>query len=201
MAKKRKRTRKSSVTSRHQEKSRSTDRIRKLKALGLAFLMMVVILVGVGSLFFSFGKMTGYSMMPEVSNGDVLVIAKQQPKRFELIYLKTPNKTNERSVRRVIGVPGDEIYYQDDQLFVNGQGKSERYLNSRKAELVEGYLTADFTLEELTGKSRVPSGYYFVLGDNRQAATDSREYQFVKQSEIIGVVTTRIYPLDTIKNY
>lgn len=201
MAKKRKRRRKSSATLHRRKKHHPMDRVGKLRALGFAFSIMIVILVGVGSLFFSFGRMTGYSMMPEVSNDDVLLIAKQEPKRFELIYLKTPHKANERSVRRVIGVPGDEIYYRDDQLFVNGQGKSKRYLNSRKAELVEGYLTPDFTLEELTGKSRVPSGHYFVLGDNRQAATDSREYQFVKQLEVIGVVTTRIYPLDTIKHY
>ncbi|WP_314062824.1 signal peptidase I [uncultured Vagococcus sp.] len=199
MAKRRKK--KSTSSKRHGKRKSQVKRGRQLKALVLAFSMMLAILIGAGLLTFSFGRMNGYSMMPEVSDGDVLLISKQPPKRFELVYLKTPNKPNERSVRRVIGLPGDELYYQDDQLFVNGQGKSERYLNKRKNDLLEGVLTPDFTLEELTGKEVVPAGHYFVLGDNRQGATDSRDYQFVKQSEIVGVVTTRVFPLDAIKTY
>lgn len=196
-----KRRKKRSTSSRRRRKKPQPSRGRQLKALGLAFSIMLVILTVGGLLTFSFGQMKGYSMMPEVANGDVLLLAKRQPKRFELVYLKTPNKPKERSVRRVIGLPGDEIYYRDDQLFVNGQAKGERYLNSRKEVLLEGTLTPDFTLEELTGEVRVPAGHYFVLGDNRQGATDSREYQFVKQSEIIGVVTTRVFPMDPIKSY
>lgn len=140
-------------------------------------------------------------MMPEVSDGDVLLLAKRAPIRFDLVYLKTPNKTKQQSVRRIIGMPGDELRYEDDQLFINGQGKSERYLNSRKGQLEEGLLTPDFTLEEITGQKVVPKGYYFVLGDNRQSATDSRDYSFVKQSEVIGVVTTRLWPFNAIKTY
>ncbi len=197
MAKRKKR--RSTSTLRRRKKAQ--ERKRKLKAFVLAFSIMIVILLAAGSLTASFGKMRGYSMMPELSNGDVVLMTKKQPKAFDLVYLKTPNKVNERSVRRVIGLPGDELYYQDDQLFINGQGKSERYLNSRKADLVEGVLTPDFTLEKLTGKRQVPPGHYFVLGDNRQGATDSREYQFVKQSEIVGVVVARVFPLDTVKTY
>lgn len=197
MAKRKKRR---STSSLHRRK-KVKERKRKLKAFVLAFSIMIVILLAAGSLTVSFGQMRGYSMMPELSNGDVVLITKEQPKAFDLVYLKTPNKVNERSVRRVIGMPGDELYYQDDQLVVNGQGKTERYLNSRKADLVEGVLTPDFTLEKLTGKNKVPQGHYFVLGDNRQGATDSRDYHFVKQSEIIGVVAARVFPLDAIKTY
>lgn len=58
--------------------------------------------------------------------------------------------------------------------------------------------TGDFTLKELTGKTTVPNGYFFVLGDNRLISKDSRRFGFISADSIIGTVKLRFYPLQDV---
>jgi signal peptidase I len=57
------------------------------------------------------------------------------------------------------------------------------------------HFTEDFTLKEVTGESKVPKDSYFVLGDNRQNSSDSREYGFIKKTAITGEVKFQFYPI------
>ena len=184
-----------------QPKMLPKETVQNVKLLILAF--GVVMLIFTVSLFMTttFGKMEGYSMMPVINNKDIFSINKvSSVARFDVIYLNVPNKKSAKSVRRVIGMPGDELNYKNDQLTINNEEKSEKYLNNRKNNLLGGVLTNDFTLKDLTGKQKVPQGKYFVMGDNRQSSADSRDYGFVDKSQIIGKVELTVLPLSHLKN-
>lgn len=134
-------------------------------------------------------------MMPTLRDGNLLIVNKFGGiQRFDIIVFHA-NK-QEDYVKRVIGLPGDRIAYKNDVLYVNGKPVKEPYLKSHKRKLIDGKLTGDFTLEEVTGKKTVPKGCVFVLGDNRLSSWDSRHFGFVKMNQIVGKVNARYWPFD-----
>lgn len=148
---------------------------------------------------FYVGKVDGYSMLPSLGNKDVVAVNRRETiNRFDLVYMKPP-EGKEKSVRRVVGMPGDTLYYKDDELYINGEGKEEKYLVAKKKSLNNMILTDDFSLKDVTGSETVPKGSYFVLGDNRKSSTDSRYYGFVSEKEIIGKVNARVFPVSKFK--
>lgn len=173
--------------------------IKRIYLIVAAFFLSLVLYISVFFFMFSIGKMDGYSMIPTLNNKEVVAVSRRKSvSRFDLIYMNTPNGKG-KSVRRVIGIPGDEISFKDDELFINGNGKEEKYLIGKKKSLGSMILTDDFTLDEVTGQTKVPNDAYFVLGDNRKSSTDSRYYGFVSKKEVIGRVDLRIFPLSKFK--
>ncbi|GGJ71968.1 signal peptidase I [Anoxybacillus voinovskiensis] len=133
-------------------------------------------------------------MMPTLQQGNLLIINKwENIHRFDIIVFHA--NAREDYVKRVIGLPGDRIVYKNDVLYVNGKPMEEPYLKPYKRKLIDGKLTGDFTLEEVTGKKTVPKGFVFVLGDNRLNSWDSRHFGFVKMSKIVGKVNVRYWPV------
>ena len=163
-------------------------------AFGLAFLIRYVL--------FTPTVVNGESMMPTLENGERMVVNKiryelGEPKRFDIIVF---HATEEKDyVKRVIGLPGDHIEYKDDQLFVNGEVMPEPYLAEYKEEISSGTLTEDFTLEDYTQLQTIPTGYVFVLGDNRRKSTDSRIFGLVPVNEIIGKTNVVFWPPKEIR--
>jgi signal peptidase I len=90
----------------------------------------------------------------------------------------------------VIGLPGDEIYYKDDQLYVNNKAVNEPFLPLKDNSNVTK-LTGNFTLEEITNDTKIPKGYIFVIGDNRLQSRDSRHFGLVKMDDVIGTAGDR----------
>ena len=173
--------------------------IKRIYLIVAAFFLSLVLYISVFFFMFSIGKMDGYSMIPTLNNKEVVAVSRRKSvSRFDLIYMNTPNGKG-KSVRRVIGIPGDEISFKDDELFINGNGKEEKYLIGKKKSVGSMILTDDFTLGEVTGQTKVPDETYFVLGDNRKSSTDSRYYGFVSKKEVIGRVDLRIFPLSKFK--
>jgi signal peptidase I len=139
----------------------------------------------------------GESMMPTLQEGNLLIVNKfGNIKRFDIVVFHANAK--EDYVKRVIGLPGDKIAYKNDVLYINDKPVEEPYLKPYKHKLIDGKLTGDFTLEEVTGEKTVPKGYIFVLGDNRLSSWDSRHFGFVKMSQIVGKVNVRYWPFDEI---
>jgi signal peptidase I len=89
-------------------------------------------------------------------------------------------------VKRVIGLPGDEVSAQDGHVFIDGRLLKEPWLPH-----VSSTYTSSFR------PTKVPSGDYFVMGDNRVDSCDSRIWGPVKQSYIVGKVDLVIWPLGT----
>lgn len=147
----------------------------------------------------------GASMMPTFADGDKVVVNKIGPrlteyKRFDVIVFEAKEDTN--YIKRVIGIPGDRIVYENDELFINGKKYEEPYLEEYKKALIDnGSLTGDFTLEENLGETTVPDGYFFVLGDNRRYSTDSRDPRvgFVSKDKILGTAKIVVFPFGNLK--
>jgi signal peptidase I len=133
------------------------------------------------------------------------------PKRGDIVVLFSP-RDGTRLVKRVVAVPGDRIAMRDEQLFVNGQAARWTPLGTAHdpsqgpVEIVE---------ESLAGKSHkvmlsprlhnpmatfepqvLPTGYYFVMGDNRDNSADSRYIGFIERRRIVGKALAVAFSLD-----
>lgn len=167
-----------------------------------AFVLAILIAVFVKHFLFTSYVVEGKSMLPSLQGGNRLIVNKADyhitpPHRFEVIIFHANEK--EDYVKRVIGLPGDAIVYENDVLYVNGKAVKEPYLDPFKKQLVSGKLTQDFTLKEETGRETVPEGKLWVMGDNRQISADSREFGFVDMSQVVGKVDVRVWPFNEIK--
>lgn len=194
----------------HKKRKKINKKKRRVKKLNILFLEIALTLfvtfgiVYILSLFtFSFARVEGYSMSDTLEDNDVVVVNKlAKIKRFDLVYIHVPN-SKDKSIRRIIGRPGDSLYYKNGQLFINEEEKEERFIAEYKNQFEKDGMmfTDDFTLKSLTGESRIPKNKYLVLGDNRPYATDSRYYQLVDEKELIGTVEMRILPLHKLQKF
>lgn len=135
---------------------------------------------------------SGQSMEPTFESEHRVVITKlHKIERFDLIVFHSPDSEDD-FIKRVIGLPGDDIMMKDDHLFINGEEYEENYLTAHKEKIHEGQrLTENFEV-------KVPEGNYYVLGDNRQRSKDSREIGFIDKDAIVGKVSFRFYPFKSI---
>ncbi|SJZ57366.1 signal peptidase I [Pilibacter termitis] len=132
---------------------------------------------------------SGYSMLPTVNDGELILANRfSNIRRYNLVLIREQQK-NQLSIRRVIGLPNEKLEYRKDVLYINGQEHMEKYIASeiQKSKESDTQYTEDFSIENLTGKDTIPAGKYFVLGDNRSFAVDSRSYGFVDKKDILGV--------------
>ncbi len=163
-------------------------------SVAIAFVLFIVIRT---YLFYPF-QVVGDSMVPTLETGDRLILNKlAEVDRFDIVVFPAPDGSDEEYVKRVIGLPGDEITYFQDELYINGEKVAEHYLEALK-ESSNQALTGDFTLFSLTGEATVPENMYFVLGDNRSVSKDSRVFGFIPAAQIEGTADLRLWPLNKI---
>ena len=139
----------------------------------------------------------GESMEPTFQEKDRVLISKiSDIQRFDIVVFNAPDEDQRHYIKRVIGLPGDTVEMKDDVLYINGTPYEEPYVK-RKSDITLK-VTSDFTLKELSGKTTVPNGYLFVLGDNRLKSRDSRSFGFISADSIIGKVKLRFFPLQDV---
>lgn len=138
----------------------------------------------------------GDSMDPTLHDGERVIALKQtEIERFDIITFIAPDDTSKNYIKRVIGLPGDQVVYQNDQLYINGVAHDEPYLDAYKANLNDGFpLTDDFDMS-LFGETQVPEGKLLVLGDNRRISKDSRQLGLIDASAVLGDVAFVFWPL------
>ena len=160
----------------------------------------IVAFIIVGGVYFFLGRpftVSGASMYPTLHNGDRMVLSKVGDiHRFDVVILKAPDE-NVEYIKRVIGMPGDTIEMKSGVLYINGKKVDQPFINT-KALAKQTVFMDDFTLESLTGESKVPEGKYFVLGDNRGVSKDSRMIGFIDRSAIEGKAVFTIWPFGRI---
>lgn len=136
------------------------------------------------------------SMEPNFYENNYLLVNRQaytfkEPERGDVIVfhssLVQSNGHEKLLIKRVIGLPGEEIDISEGQVYINGE------------PLEEDYTKEGFTTGELTGFV-VPEGQLFCMGDNRRVSIDSRseEVGCVKKDDLLGKVFVRLYPFDQI---
>jgi len=124
------------------------------------------------------------------------------PKRGEVMVFRYPHDESINFIKRVIGLPGDEIVYDQKRLFINGaaaqQVKSGSYqleTPSEELDVIEYSEVVGASTHNIfndRGRSSrnitisVPEGSYFVMGDNRDHSNDSRFWGFVPERNIVG---------------
>ncbi|HHX26248.1 MAG TPA: signal peptidase I [Firmicutes bacterium] len=121
----------------------------------------------------------GSSMEPSLHNRERLLVNKlvyrfRKPQYGDVVVFRYPANPKRRFIKRVIGIPGDEVEVRDGFVIVNGMALDEDYT----MDLTYGYF----------GPKTVPDGHYFVLGDNRNNSDDSRypDVGFVPMANIVG---------------
>ncbi|MGX7273275.1 signal peptidase I [Enterococcus haemoperoxidus] len=178
-------------------KKKRHSRRKIVKELYQTFSIFFALLLLIQKMTIALPKVEGYSMIPTLVDGNRVVVNKfGQVKRFKLIYFKdTTGKIG--AVRRIIGIPGDRIKYKNDQLWINEQEVVERFLENSVHKVQESTMkfTDDFTLIQAIGVEAVPMGKYFVMGDNRPFATDSRVYGLIDESQVVGTAEWLLFPL------
>lgn len=157
--------------------------------------LLVLVFVFVGAVFIVtyIGQRTrvnGSSMETTMSDGDNLVVDKisyrlTSPKRFDIVVF--PYHSSEKEVfyiKRIIGLPGEKVQISDGVIYINDKPLDENY----------GY---EKMLDARLAASPITLGddEYFVLGDNRNHSSDSREIGAVKRENIVGRAVFRIWPL------
>ncbi|WP_042160640.1 signal peptidase I [Paenibacillus gorillae] len=111
----------------------------------------------------------------------------KHPQRGDIVIIKGP-ESELRLVKRVIGIPGDEIDVRDGAVYLNGELTHEPY--------VKGMTTTS----SIQFPYKVEPGKLFVMGDNREHSEDSRSLGPIAFSSIEGKVVYRIWPIDKFGN-
>ena len=104
------------------------------------------------------------------------------PRRGDVIVFRFPRDPRKDFVKRVIGVPGEEIEVVSGTAFIDGVPLEEPYIISR-----DNSDSAPILLQD---------GEYFVMGDNRRRSNDSRSWGAVPEENILGKVWVVYWPLD-----
>lgn len=140
-----------------------------------------------------FGFVPSESMKPTLDVSDLIIVngfayMKDEPRRGDIIIFKSPETAfrNKILIKRVIGIPGDDLMFIDGDIYLNGELLYETYLYSENPTTkVKTNSLKDF---------EVPEKCYFVLGDNRANSFDSRfwENPFVSRTAIKGRMLTHI---------
>src|SRR2546429_2471298 len=135
----------------------------------------------------------GSSMYATLYNNDLLVASKisyklHAPQRGDIVIFKPPDPDVRDFIKRVIAVPGDRLRIDHGTVYINGE------------VLREPYLPEKWTYSNswpATGQDYVlPPDHYFVMGDNRNHSSDSRDFGPIDASSILGKAEIRIWPLN-----
>lgn len=151
-----------------------------IESIAIAAILTSFIMLYVGWTY----RVVGASMQPTLNEGQRLWVDKlsyrfMQPKRGDIIILR---EKPEPFVKRIIGLPGDQIEVHGGKVSINGTPVDENF-------------TAEPAYTDF-GPVYVPEGSYFVMGDNRNRSDDSRgSVGFLPRDQIIGRAVARYWPV------
>jgi signal peptidase I len=148
--------------------------------------LIVLVFILFGVFFVQPVVVEGTSMMPQLHDGERLLVNKLvyykiqsvswgHINRGDIVVFWYPNDPDKSYVKRVIGLPGETVEMRSGKVFVNGIQLQEDYLDPNYAEGMPSY-----------APKRVEEHHYFVMGDNRDNSSDSRYWGTVPEKYIYG---------------
>jgi signal peptidase I len=159
-----------------------------IRTVASAAVYATLILTFVGQV----ARVEGRSMEPTLEDQDRLIVDKLvyvlgQPHPGDVVMLRYPVSPEKMYVKRVIAREGDTVRIVDGRIFVND------------VAVHDDYVPSSFRSHDSWGPQVIPGGYYFVMGDNRNNSSDSREWGYVPAKYIVGKVQVRWWPVGTAK--
>lgn len=163
----------------------------------LSFVLYFVIVIAAMLLIIHYvgqrTEVSGFSMENTLSDGDNLIVDKisyrfQDPERYDIIIFPYKYEEDTYYIKRIIGLPGEHVRIDDSgNIYINEKVLKESY--GREVIQDPGIARDEITLGE---------GEYFVLGDNRNNSSDSRDPSvgIIQKKDIIGRAWLQIYPFD-----
>jgi signal peptidase I len=177
-----------------------------------SFFPVLLIVLVIRSFVFEPFRIPSGSMMPTLLQGDFIFVKKFSyglrlpvtetkiletgaPERGDVVVFRLPQEPSINYIKRVVGLPGDTIVYEDHRLTINGElVELERSPDATPAEPVyvehldhrihEILITNSYSVKD--GIYTVPEGHYFVMGDNRDNSKDSRFIEAIPESHLVG---------------
>ena len=153
--------------------------LKEIMSWAVMFAIAIVLVLFINRfVFFQVVVPTG-SMESTIMTGDRVFTFRlsylfSEPKRGDIVVFKYPRDTSRYFVKRLIAVGGETVALKGGKLYING-------------ELVpEDYLPQGLSFDDDYGPVTVPEGNYFMLGDNRNNSSDSRDWGFVSRDLIVG---------------
>lgn len=183
-----------------------------------SLVVIAVIAIVIRSFIVAPFKIPSSSMVPTLDVGDYIFVLRypyglripftdlqffpHPPRRGDVAVFNYPEDRSEDYIKRIIGLPGDDILYKKNSLYINGKKMPLKKLGERTYFMADGeadvsglyeerlfdvdheVLRKNFSIRD--GEWKVPKGHYLVLGDNRNNSRDSRFWGFVPQSYLVG---------------
>lgn len=171
--------------------SSSPTKGKRLLSLLGEILQTIIIAVGlflVVNLVTARIRVEGNSMEPNLHDGEFVVVNRlsmywKEPQRGDIVVFRFPLDRTRRYIKRVIGLPGDMVSIHDGEVYINGTLLNEPYLAEPP---------------EYEGEWEIDLGEVFVLGDNRNASSDSQNWGNLDQDDIIGRAVLVYWPPNEI---
>ena len=130
-------------------------------------------------------RVDGFSMRPTLQDGEYVLVNKLSykidlPARGDIVVFRFPMDPTQDFIKRVIGLPGDQVAIASGRVSVNGNVLNEPYIAA--APMYEG-------------SWQVPADHLFVLGDNRNDSSDSHSWGVVPFENVVGKAILIYWPL------
>jgi signal peptidase I len=129
-------------------------------------------------------RVDGFSMNPTLLDGEFVLVNRMAYRmgtmqRGDIIVFRSTTSPDLDLIKRIIGVPGDDITIQNGQVIVNGNVLNEPYIAAEPL---------------YQGNWKVPEGHLFVLGDNRNDSSDSHQWGLLPFDNIVGKAILIYWP-------
>lgn len=141
-------------------------------------------------------KIKGASMEPNFHDGEYLLTDKVsyrlgEPARGDVVVFKAPPTYKDEFIKRIIGLPGEQVTIKEGKIYIDGRQLNEDYLPKNTKIAPGRYLSEGQTIT-------VPAGSYFVLGDNRDHSLDSRNIGPIERQYITGRAWLIYWPISKV---
>ena len=158
------------------------------REMGETILPALIIAIVINLFLAQATRVEGFSMEPTLHGQQRLIIEKvsyriHQPQRGDIIVIRVPGMSH-LLIKRIVGLPGETLEIHNGVVSINGKKLDEPYVN--------GTPRGDYPT------TKIPEGYIFVMGDNRNNSSDSRSFGPVSEKNIVGHAWMRYWP---IKNW